>query len=885
MFAADAPNFVPRIDDIKIAYSFIRELKNASLDSEIEPLPPNLLSQLQNPPQEVLSVQDPDERLSLDLYLATTHASEATYTQACAAVMRRFPECKLLSYHRVKHLIENLSGISPIARDMCVNSCIGYTGPYTSLTHCPHCGQARYEPGHKKLSRKQFTTIPLTPQLQALWRTPEGAMNLQYRRKYTETVLSELQRESGVKVSPYRDFFDGSDCLSAVTEGKIKDDDMVVMLSVDGAQLYRNKASDCWIYIWVVLDHDPSVRYKVRHVLLGGFIPGPNKPKNLDSFMFTGLYHVSAVQRSGGFQIWDAAINRCFTSNIFVALASADGPAMACLNGCVGHHGHVHCRFYCPLVGRHKPGGPHYYPARQKPNNFAVEGCSHPDVDIGQVLSQFTSADAKKAYNRNLRFVVSSRNKTEYLSRRLETGIVNIFSGLHEDCILGVPTMFSGDCMHLPALNIPDLYINLWRSAFDCDSADDKSTWSWAVFRTISVWKAHGKDVVAATPYIPGSFDRPPRNPAEKISSGYKAWEFLLYFYGLGPCLLYNLLPFPYWIQYCKLVRGIRLLIQEEIHTCDILESNQCLTEASDKFETLYVQRRTDRLHFVRASVHAPSHMPHETLRIGPGIIYSQWTMERIIGYLTFDLRLHVNPFSNLAQVLITRSQENALKAMIPDLEPEKPKLPQGAEDIGNGFALRRAQDTVARSVTNAEAEAIRTYLFDHGIQKDDNGTHIDGNYQPLVQRWARVSLPNGQIARSRWKEDLKSINNIRMARNVKIQLAGKTEFVEIHFFISFGVGGNKFNLAVGSFYGPAHQELLCQSSGTYYSVQHFRDVDVRAFDIKNIESVVMMAPDPRYGTVFHDGSEVNRYYLMERPGLKIISKIGWEEQDEEGQV
>ncbi|THU79229.1 hypothetical protein K435DRAFT_884515, partial [Dendrothele bispora CBS 962.96] len=76
-----------------------------------------------------------------------------------------------------------------------------------------------------------------------------------------------------------------------------------------------------------------------------------------------------------------------------------------------------------------------------------------------------------------------------------------------------------------------------------------------------------------------------------------------------------------------------------------------------------------------------------------------------------------------------------------------------------------------------------------------------------------------------RWKEDLKSTNNIRMARNVKIQLAGKTEFVEIHFFISFGVGGNKFNLAVGSFYGPAHQELLRQSSGAYYSVQHFRDV------------------------------------------------------------
>ncbi|KAJ8089822.1 hypothetical protein PM082_018398 [Marasmius tenuissimus] len=58
--------------------------------------------------------------------------------------------------------------------------------------------------------------------------------------------------------------------------------------------------------------------------------------------------------------------------------------------------------------------------------------------------------------------------------------------------------------------------------------------------------------VAAATPFIPISFDRPPRDPAEKISSGYKAWEFL-YFFGLGPCLLYGLLPNKYWSQYCKL--------------------------------------------------------------------------------------------------------------------------------------------------------------------------------------------------------------------------------------------------------------------------------------------------------------------------------------------
>lgn len=47
----------------------------------------------------------------------------------------------------------------------------------------------------------------------------------------------------------------------------------------------------------------------------------------------------------------------------------------------------------------------------------------------------------------------------------------------------------------------------------------------------------------AAGPYIPGSFGRAPHNPAEKISSGYKAAEFLAYLFCLGPGLLFRVLP------------------------------------------------------------------------------------------------------------------------------------------------------------------------------------------------------------------------------------------------------------------------------------------------------------------------------------------------------
>jgi hypothetical protein len=96
--------------------------------------------------------------------------------------------------------------------------------------------------------------------------------------------------------------------------------------------------------------------------------------------------------------------------------------------------------------------------------------------------------------------------------------------------------------------------------------------------------------VADATPYIPGSFDRPPRNPAEKISSGYKAWEFLLYFYGLGPALFFGLLPHNYWQNYCQLVCAVQILLQEAITPAELVEAHLKMTEFSDEFETLYVQ-------------------------------------------------------------------------------------------------------------------------------------------------------------------------------------------------------------------------------------------------------------------------------------------------------
>jgi hypothetical protein len=78
-------------------------------------------------------------------------------------------------------------------------------------------------------------------------------------------------------------------------------------------------------------------------------------------------------------------------------------------------------------------------------------------------------------------------------------------------------------------------------------------------------WQQHGQAIAAAVHHLPSSFDRPPCNIVEKLTSGYKAWEFLLYLYGLGPGLLYGVLPDKYFTNYCKLVLRVRLMNQHRI--------------------------------------------------------------------------------------------------------------------------------------------------------------------------------------------------------------------------------------------------------------------------------------------------------------------------------
>ena len=747
------------LKNMKLNLEFIQMVKEATLASQFTPAE---LQAFRNPRGIQFSPsEDRDLRLSIKSFISSLdhNQSQKAYTATRQNILDGYPDSEMLSYDQVKRRVSNLSGVVTLKHDMCVDSHVAFTGPFANKEKCPHCSKSRYDEeklaksgGRLKVPRKVFTTFLLGPQLQARWRSPEAAQKMRYRQHKTEELLQARARGEDYI---YDDVFCGSDYLDAVEDGRIKADDTVVMFSIDGAQLYRNKKSDCWIYIWIILDLAPDQRYKIRNILPGGIIPGPKNPKHLDSFLFPGLAHVSALQKEG-LRVWDGYKDEAAVCFIFLLLILADAIAMAEMTGSVGHHGRKGCRILCGLFGRNKPGGSHYYPALLRPLDTNKDGSNHPSFDINNLPPVDVNV-----YRNDLNFVLSSPYETEYRRRRLDTGIrkASIFSGLCR--ILQLPTCFPGDAMHQPVINLTGLMLELWREQGNCREGDtSKDAWPWAVLKG-AVWKAHGKAVAEAARYFPQSFGRTPRNPAEKLSSGYKAWELLLYFYGLGPGLFIKLLPEAYYRHYCKLVVGIRIMYQHAISPSQLQLAYQHLLEWVIEFEILYYQQKTKRLHFVRQCVHSLVHLVPETLRVGPPSLSAQWTMERMIGHFGSLIKQPSNPFANLAEQARKVAEVNAIVAMWPNLEQVQTN-PRGSVDLGDGYLLLWPRDEKPYQLSPAEWNA-----FDGFCSSIPN---TGGTTRKSVYRWGRLRIPNGQTARSYWKEVTRVSWSARTDRMVKVR-------------------------------------------------------------------------------------------------------------------
>jgi hypothetical protein len=134
--------------------------------------------------------------------------------------------------------------------------------------------------------------------------------------------------------------------------------------------------------------------------------------------------------------------------------------------------------------------------------------------------------------------------------------------------------------------------------------------------------------------------------------------------------------------------------------------------------------------------------------------------MERTIGNLGEEIRLHTDPYANLSQRIIERARSNAIYAIAPNLFSDTSKLPSNACDVGGGFFLLGPRGL--HIMEGLVFDAFKRFSLTERWQiREENSLSVD--------RFARLLLPNGQIARSLWHEKKRPDDKVRRARNVKV--------------------------------------------------------------------------------------------------------------------
>ncbi|KAF8220637.1 hypothetical protein L208DRAFT_1332750, partial [Tricholoma matsutake] len=118
------------IDDIWLAQEFIEALKHASLDNG--DLMDDEVDALLNPAQELLDLSEDDDKDLLAMLTAVFSTDQFIPGNLQVAIKIAHPDDELLSYDQIMCCIAKLSGVKPIASDMCPNSCMAYAGPLTS---------------------------------------------------------------------------------------------------------------------------------------------------------------------------------------------------------------------------------------------------------------------------------------------------------------------------------------------------------------------------------------------------------------------------------------------------------------------------------------------------------------------------------------------------------------------------------------------------------------------------------------------------------------------------------------------------------------------------------------------------------------------------------
>jgi hypothetical protein len=468
------------------------------------------------------------------------------------------PANNLPSFKAARFCTESLSFFAPKKYDCCIESCMAYTGRYEADSQCRFCKTSRSNAdGHP---RRQFTYLPIIPRLVAMYRNCNLAEELRYRHNYKHRKGTVNDIFDGRHYRRLRKRFvkvDGHEYSHRYFEDARE---IALGVSTDGYAPFNRRKKTCWPIIIFLYNLPPEIRFLMKHVLCAGVIPGPNKPKDFDSFLWPLIEELKKL--AVGERAFDAVTEQVFLIRAHLIAIFGDIPAISMVMKFKGHNGKCPCRM-CAISGLRIPGEggtTHYVP---------LDRSCHPDVqtdsaaiqvyDPGQLPLRSHTQIVQQAFEVDS---APTASQAERLSKSYGIKGTSILMQLGS---IEFPSCFPYDFMHLLYENVLKNLILLWTGAF---KGLDEGNGSYELMP--SVWEAVGKATASSGRTIPSAFTAsPPNVESSRFACTADTWSFWLLY--LGPILLRKRFRSQaYFKHFVKLAKLVHLCIKFEMTQSDI---------------------------------------------------------------------------------------------------------------------------------------------------------------------------------------------------------------------------------------------------------------------------------------------------------------------------
>jgi hypothetical protein len=481
-----------------------------------------------------------------------------------------FKSDPLPSWKETRSRVAFLSGLDPVLYDCCPHSCCCYVGPHATLDRCPYCDTPRYKSDRRPA--RVFVYIPLIPRLVALYRQRDFATLMKYR---SEHVHSPDINKDILDGSVYQNLLG----KRVVVDGKqmhhtyFSDPrDIALGLSTDGFAPFNRRKATAWPIIMFIYNLPPELRFLKEYIFYLGLVPGPNKPKDMDSFLWPTIQELLTL--AAGVRAFDTLESVIFALHAYLIIVFGDIPAISMIMKMKGHNGFSPCRT-CKITGVLMGAKTYYVP---------LDRSKHPDVRCSP-----TAIKKYNPFNLPLRTqsemlvqarevqTASTQAESDRLSKSYGIKGIPILSYLSS---LSFPLSFPYDFMHLLWENVIPNLVGLWTGDF---KGLDQGRESYLLEK--DVWEAIGEASAASAATIPSSFcSCPPNLAGDRSSCTADSWSFWALY--LGPVLLRRKFSkAKYYDHFVDLVKLLHVCLQFELSKDDIQTLRDGFARWVEKYE------------------------------------------------------------------------------------------------------------------------------------------------------------------------------------------------------------------------------------------------------------------------------------------------------------